>query len=82
MQLTKKQRRQRRIAWLLIAVAFVIWLLPRRLVPHPDDSEVFSILYRADDWEAPCFYYPSEWGAIEIDEEGILQLLHQYKAFR
>ena len=48
----------------------------------PENSHVYTILYRADGWENPRVFYPSPETGQTIDEEALLRYLHRKKCVR
>lgn len=76
------QKYGKRILLTVLLILLLIWFFPKSLVPHPQDSEIVSILYRADDWDTLRVFYPVMGETASIDEQALLRLLHNYRSLR
>ena len=62
----------------ILLIMLVAYFGPNPILRKVNDSEVGTILYRADTCEALHYFYPSE-AVPSVDEEEILRILHKSK---
>lgn len=77
------KRKKRKLSkcgfWAIVLILCGAYIWPKPLIRNVKDSNIISIMYRADTWENFGYFYPSQ-AVPTIDEGGLIQILNQSKA--